>query len=202
MHQLYNALLLGLISGLTPGQVITWIFANILRYGVKKSWIFIFIAFISECLLATSAYLMLNHLQISNKEVGFISIIGGFVLLYMARKMWKINYTSFTQKNTLVNYPLNIFFIVFFNGIMWLFWITVCAPKAIQLEHILNYGDIFFIATFQAGWLFACFILISIFSVFRPLLVNPNILPIIYKVFAFMFVYFALHLFISSFIYI
>ncbi|MDD3773558.1 MAG: hypothetical protein PHC38_13020, partial [Weeksellaceae bacterium] len=77
------------------------------------------------------------------------------------------------------------------NGVLWTFWITVCVPKAILLGEKVVFGNYLFLLLVEIGWLISTVIVAVVFSRFRKILSNPKVVPIIFKIFALTFVYFA-----------
>ena len=78
------------------------------------------------------------------------------------------------------------------NGVLWTYWITICIPKAIQLGHHMFFGQYAFVALVEMGWLLATVAVAYLFSRFKEWLSDPKIVPIMFKLFALTFVYFAL----------
>lgn len=77
------------------------------------------------------------------------------------------------------------------NGGLWIFWITVCVPRAILFGHEVTFGAWLFLLFVEIGWLFSTASLAFIFSRFRKWLSQPHIVPVIFKLFALAFIYFA-----------
>jgi threonine/homoserine/homoserine lactone efflux protein len=84
------------------------------------------------------------------------------------------------------------------NGMLWTYWITVCVPRAIILSSKLFLGDYLFLSLVQTGWLLSTIAVVIIFSQFKKLLSNPKVIPIIFKIFALIFIYFAVDTFIKT----
>lgn len=76
---------------------------------------------------------------------------------------------------------------IFANGVLWTFWITICVPKAIFLGNQLFLGEYYFLGLVEIGWLLSTTLLAFIFSRFRKLLSKPKMIPIIFKLFALTF---------------
>ncbi len=87
------------------------------------------------------------------------------------------------------------------NGVLWTFWITICIPKAIFLGNQLFLGEYFFLGLVEIGWLLSTTLLAFIFSRFRKLLSKPKMIPIIFKIFALTFFYFAIDMTYKSIIF-
>ncbi len=87
------------------------------------------------------------------------------------------------------------------NGVLWTYWITICIPKAILLGEQINLGAYLFMGLVQMGWLISTLLVAFIFSRFRKALSRPRIIPIIFKIFALAFVYFAIDMALKSLLY-
>ena len=87
------------------------------------------------------------------------------------------------------------------NGMLWIYWITVCVPRAIMLNEKIFLGNYLFLALVELGWLISTITVAIIFSQFRKLLSNPKVVPAIFKIFALVFLYFAIDSVISTICY-
>lgn len=87
------------------------------------------------------------------------------------------------------------------NGVLWTFWVTVCIPKAIALDSVVPYGKYLFLSAVEVGWLISTVAVAFIFSWFRTYLSSPKVISYIFRVFAIVFVYFALTMLYGSFTY-
>ena len=77
-------------------------------------------------------------------------------------------------------------------GLFGLFWITVCLPRAFVLNEQIMGGKFIFLATAQGGWLVMTSILAFIFSRFRPLLLQKNLISPVFKFFSLILAFFAI----------
>ena len=84
------------------------------------------------------------------------------------------------------------------NGVLWTFWITVCVPKAISLNEKVAFGNYLFLLLVEIGWLVSTVTVAVVFSRFRGILSNPRVVPIVFKIFALTFVYFAIDMVYGS----
>jgi threonine/homoserine/homoserine lactone efflux protein len=78
------------------------------------------------------------------------------------------------------------------NGVLWMFWITVCVPKAIMLGEKIAFGQYLFLGLVEIGWLISTLAVALIFSLFRKLLSNQKTISFLFKIFSLAFIYFAL----------
>ena len=84
------------------------------------------------------------------------------------------------------------------NGVLWTYWITICIPKAILLSDQVYLGQYLFMGLVQMGWLISTLVVAFLFSKFRRILSKPRVIPVLFKVFALAFAYFALDMIYNS----
>ncbi len=192
--QFSTAFILGFVSGITPGVVITCIFSQILRHGLKECLSFIMIALVSELLLAFCAYSIISHFHLDESSFKIISVVGAGILLVIARKMWCSKPLIVDAKKDAGINKSSLVLVVFTNSTMWLFWLSVCSPLALTISEKISLGWLWFILVFHLGWLIACLFLSIVFHFFRPILLNPKITAGVYKIFSLLFVYLAARL--------
>jgi len=190
IHELIIACMLGLIGGLIPGPVITSIFTEIMQSGFVKSLRIIFIALIMETLVAVISLLLLESLGFNESFFRGLSFAGDVILVWIGLSIWKVKSLDTGNK---VNFSLGkITVMILSNGVLWTYWITICIPKAILLSDEIVMGAYLFMGLVQLGWLLSTIIVAFLFSRFRNLLSRPKVIPVLFKVFAVAFAYFAL----------
>jgi len=189
IHELTIALMLGLIGGMIPGPVITSVFAEILQSGLSRSLRIIFIALVTETLVAIVSLLTLESLQLHEGFFRALSLAGAAILIWIAFSIYKIRQLG-TGEKVVFTVP-KIVVMILTNGVLWTYWITVCIPKAILLGNNVHLGAYLFMGLVQLGWLISTVILAILFSRFRKILTGSRALPLIFKIFAGAFVYFA-----------
>ena len=199
INELITAFALGLIGGMIPGPVITAIFTEILQSSFLKSFRIIIIAMFTETLVALCSLVFFISLNFSEAIFRGISIIGALILILIGISIWKVKKIDSGEK---VNFRFwKISTMILANGVLWTFWITICIPKAIFLGNQLFLGEYFFLGLVEIGWLLSTTLLAFIFSRFRKLLSKPKIIPIIFKIFALTFFYFAIDMTYKSIIF-
>jgi len=189
-HELVIALMLGLIGGVIPGPVITAIFTEILQSGFSRSLRIIVIAMITETLVAIISLLLFSALGLPETFFRGLSLIGAGILIWIASSIWKV---KSLDSGTKVQFGLwKIVIMILSNGVLWTYWITICIPKAILLDELMQLGAYLFMALVQLGWLVSTLLLAFIFSRFREALSKPRIIPLVFKIFSLAFIYFAI----------
>lgn len=186
-----EAFVLGVIGGSIPGPILTCAFAETIKSGIRNSLKIVLYAMIAEILIAVIILSALSAIPIADFVFKSISIIGSAVLFWMFLEVWKINQISNNQEKTLFTFKA-IFFLTLFNGALWIFWITVCIPKAFMLSEIIFMGQFVFLASFEIGWIIATVFWVFLFSCFRPMILKSNFIPIIFKILALALLYFSI----------
>lgn len=187
---LLSALVLGLIGGAIPGPIITAVFTEIIQTGFARSFRIIFLALFAETIVALFCLVSVASLHLSEGIFRLISLVGAGILIWLATLIWKI--TKIDTKQRIHFSTAKIFVLTVSNGALWIFWITISVPRAILLSYQIKFGDYLFLMIFELGWLIATVGIAFIFSRFRTWLSQPHIVPLIFKICALAFVYFAL----------
>ena len=191
-NDLVAALVLGLIGGAIPGPVLTAIFTEILQSGFVKSLRIVFLAMFTETMVALISLVVLSSLNFSETVFQGLSLIGAGILVWIATSIWKVHKIDSGSR---VHFSFGkISAMILANGILWTFWITVCVPKAITLGQKIHYGEFLFLVLVEIGWLISTTLIAFLFSRFRSLLAKPKVVPLVFKLFALTFVYFAVDL--------
>ncbi len=198
-HELVIAVLLGLIGGVIPGPVITAVFTEILQSGFPKSLRIIFIAMVTETLVALLSLLLFSALGLPESFFRGLSLVGAVILIWIATSIWRVK--SMDSGKTVHFSIWKIVLMILSNGVLWTYWITICIPKAILLNDSIALGAYLFMGLVQLGWLVSTLLMAFIFSRFRKVLSRPRIIPVIFKIFALAFVYFAVDMAFKSVLY-
>lgn len=193
---LMSAFMLGLIGGVIPGPVLTATFTEILQSGFLKSFRIILWAMLTEAVVALISLLALSSMNFSESFFQGLSLVGAVILIWISTSIWKVHKIDTEEK---VHFSLGkISTMIMANGVLWTFWITVCVPKAILLSEKVAFGSYLFLLLVEIGWLISTVMVAYIFSRFRKILSNPRIVPIMFKIFALTFVYFAVDMVYGS----
>lgn len=196
IHELVIALMLGLIGGVIPGPVITAIFTEILQSGYLKSLRIVLIALITETLVALGSLLILGSLDFNEAFFRGLSLAGAAILIWIAISIWKIRSLDSGEK---VQFSLwKVVVMILSNGVLWTYWITICIPKAFLLGDQLHLGEYLFMGLVQLGWLTSTLVVTFLFSRFRRALSRPRVIPVLFKLFALAFTYFAIDMIYKS----
>ncbi len=188
-NELTSAFVLGLIGGVIPGPVLTATFTEILQSGIPKSMRIILWAMFTETVVALISLLALSSMNFSESFFQGLSVIGAAILIWISTSIWKVHKIDIEEK---IHFSLGkILAMIMANGVLWTFWITICVPKAILLSEKVAFGSYLFLLLVEIGWLISTVMVAVVFSRFRKILSNPKVVPIIFKIFALTFVYFA-----------
>ena len=196
IHELVIALMLGLIGGVIPGPVITAVFTEILQSGFLKSLRIILIALVTETLVALVSLIILDSLGFNETFFRGLSLLGAGILIWIAISIWKVQTLDSGEK---VHFGLwKVVVMILSNGVLWTYWITICIPKAILLGDTVHLGQYLFMGLVQLGWLISTLVVAFLFSQFRRVLSRPRVIPVLFKIFALAFAYFAIDMIIKS----
>jgi len=199
IHELIIAFMLGLIGGVIPGPVITAVFTEILQSGFLKSLRIILIALVTESLVAVFSLLALDSMNFNEAFFRGLSLAGAVILIWISISIWKVKTLDTGQK---VHFGFwKIILMIMSNGVLWTYWLTICIPKAILLSDQISMGAYLFMGLVQLGWLISTLIVAFLFSRFRNILSRPRVIPVLFKVFAIAFAYFALDMIYKSILY-
>ncbi len=198
-QELITAALLGLIGGVIPGPVLTSVFTEIIRAGFLKSIRIIFLSLAVETFVALVSLLFFSALELPESVFRMLSLGGSGVLIWIAVGLWKVR--SLDTGDTVIFSTSKIITMILANGVLWSYWITICVPKALHLKEYLPGGDFIFLLLVQSGWLVSTLLVAWVFSGFREVLSKPKIIPVLFKIFSLVFVYFALDMMIRSIIF-
>ena len=199
IHELVIALMLGLIGGVIPGPVITAVFTEILQSGYLKSLRIILIALVTETIVALISLLVLGSLGFNESFFRGLSLAGAFILIWIALSIWKVRSLDSGEK---VHFGLwKVVLMILSNGVLWTYWITICIPKAILLRDTVHLGEYLFMGLVQLGWLISTLLVSFLFSRFRKALSRPRVIPVLFKIFALAFAYFAIDMIYKSILY-
>lgn len=188
--QIIEAFLLGLIGGAVPGPMLTAVFTEVLGGGFVKSLRVVFRALFSETLVAVLILLIIFSLNVPTVYFYIISFGGSAMLIWIAIQVWKINRIG-GEKSEIFSFS-KILILTILNGGFWIFWITVCVPRAFLLKEHIFEGQFLFLIAFEIGWLAMTVSLGFIFSRFRPILSREKVVSFVFKIFALLLVFFAI----------
>ncbi len=193
--QLLSIFVLGLIGGANPGPILAASFTEALRRGFIKSLWVIFMAMVAETIVALFILSLFFSIHIPEVIFYIISFAGAGVLIWLALQVWQIK--ELGGKGEIFSFK-KIFLLTVFNGLFWIFWITICVPQAFLLKQRILGGQFLFLMLFELGWLLATVGLTYLFSRFKPLLTKTNFIPIVFKIFALILFFFAIRLMVES----
>jgi len=193
--QILSIFVLGLIGGSVPGPILAAAFTEALRRGFLKSLRVIFMAMIAETIVAIFVLVVFFSINLPQIIFYLISFLGAGVLVWLALQVWKIK--ELGGEGDIFSF-WKIFLLTIFNGGFWIFWITICVPQAFLLREKIIGGHILFLIFFELGWLVSTLFWTFLFSRFRSFLAKKNFVPIVFKFFALILLFFAIRLIVES----
>ncbi len=199
INELLSAFILGLVGGIIPGPVLTATFTEILQSGLFKSFRIILWAMFTEASIALFSLVAISSFGLPESFFRGISFLGAGILIWISTSLWKVKSLDTGEK---VHFSLGkISAMILANGMFWIYWTTICIPKAILLNDKIQFGQYLFLILVEIGWLISTAGVAFIFSRFRKLLLKPRAIPIIFKIFALAFIYFALDMIYGSIVF-
>lgn len=187
---LLEIFLLGLVAGAIPGPILTAIFTEVLRRGYTKGLKVVFKALGAEIITASLILMIVFNLNIPPFYFYILSIVGAVYLIWLGYKIWKITEVSNGQGEVFSFTKMLLLTVL--NGGFWIFWLTICIPRAFALQESVSGGKYLFLLFFELGWIISTASLAFVFSRFRPWLLKKNLVSAVFKTFAILLVFFAL----------
>lgn len=192
---IFEVVFLGFLCGLIPGPVVTAVFAETIRNGWKAARRIVAWAALGESLMSLTCVALLSVLHPESPVFAVLSGLGSLILLNLAWNLWKLrklgeDETLFTNRR--------VFVLSILNGMAWLFWITVCVPRAMALDQLVTGGRWLFIVLFECGWIASTLSLCIFFGAFRPWFQDRARLHAVYRVISVLFILFAVKLAMGS----
>lgn len=195
-HEFTTAFVLGIVGWVIPGPVLTATFTEILQSGLWRSFRIIFMAMFTETVVAFTSLVLLASLGLPESFFRGISLFGAGILLWIAPSLWRITSLD-TDKKVYFGF-WKISAMILANWMLWTYWITVCIPQAIFLGKEIPFGSYLFLVLVEIWWLVSTWMVAFIFSRFRKILSWPKTIPMLFKIFACAFVYFAVNMIYQS----
>lgn len=193
-----NAIIIGLVGGVIPGPILASAFLSSIVDGFKRSIKIILWGMLNETLVALFSLTIFRMLNLPFSVFHILSIVGGVLLIDISIKLWKIKNLEIETKEILSLKKIS--YLILTNGVLWAYWITVCIPQALQLDKYISLGSYLFLILVEISWLISTVVATYIFSLSKAILNNSRQIKII-KIFAIVYIYFAVNFFYSSYIY-
>ena len=195
-NDIITATIIGLVSGIIPGPVLTTTFTEILQSGLTKSFRIILWSMLIETIVAFFSLAVLSSMHFSEAVFYGLSFIGAVILLWISTGIWKVKRIDTEEK---VHFSFGkITAMILSNGVLWSFWIMVIVPKAILFNEKVTYGSFLYLIIVEIAWLVSTALAAFAFSRFRKILSDPKVVPVVFKIFALAFVYFSVDMFYRS----
>jgi threonine/homoserine/homoserine lactone efflux protein len=152
-----------------------------------------------ETLVALFSLIVFASLDFQEAVFRGISFAGAAILIWIATSIWKVRSLDSGERISFGFWKITGMILA--NGVLWTYWITICIPKAMLVGEELFLGEYLFMGLVQLGWLISTTIAAYLFSRFRNLLSRPRVIPVVFKVFSLVFIYFALDMLVKSILY-
>lgn len=176
------AAILGLMGGMIPGPILSVSIVELLSPKPQTLLVlkYILAASLVEFLIGVFLIATAAFIEIPEFILYVFSIIGGLLLLRIVYKLWHIDHADQSTKKISLK---NIAALTFFNGSLWIFWISVCVPTALKLKEI-SISPLFFPVIFEIFMVLGHCVLLLAFFFLGQKINNPKICHLIYRILA------------------
>jgi threonine/homoserine/homoserine lactone efflux protein len=198
-EKILSGLVLGLLADVIPGPIMTAAFTEALRNGFPKSLRVVFKSLVADWIIAIFLLALFTSINIDVKFFYAVSFVGAAVLIWLALQVWKIKQVGYEGE---IFSFWKIFLLMAGNGVLWIFWITVCVPQAFLLREMIFGGQFIFFLIFETGWFSATVAMVFVFSRFRNFLMRKKLVSSVFKFFSLALFIFAIKLAVESIIYL
>jgi threonine/homoserine/homoserine lactone efflux protein len=186
---------LGFFCAYIPGPVLTSLFTETIRGGWEKAKRILIWAAAGELIMSVVSVSVFSLLHPQHLLFSALGIFGSLLLFSISLDLWRLREI---QEHEPLFSRRRVFFITLFNGMAWVFWITVCTPQAIQLKELVIGGAWLFIFFFELGWVAASISLYFLFTAFRPYFQSNRMIHLLYRSLSFVFIFFGAKLAYTS----
>lgn len=199
-EQIFTAIILGFVGGITPGPIILLAFSEILRSqkkGLVNGAMYLIFAGLTEFFIGLFLILTTSFLEIPQVVIHGISIIGVIILLMLAYQIFQIHKIEYKETTKKVKI-WHIISLMLLNGPLWIFWISVCIPTAFKLREMISYGEFLFLFIFEISMMTGLAIMLFGFNSFRSIFKNEKIISKVFLVLSFLLFFIAVKILYSE----
>ena len=122
------------------------------------------------------------------------------LLFDISIKLWKVKHIQIETSNILTLKKIS--YLILTNGVLWVYWISVCIPLALQLEKNILGGSFLFLFLVEISWFISTLVATYLFSKTKSLIYDTKKQLRIVRVFSVVYIYFAVMFFYTSFKYL
>ena len=195
-----NAIVIGLVGGIIPGPILASAFLESIVSGFKKSVNIILWGMLNETIVAIFCLVVLRLLNLPEVIFYCLSIIGGILLFDISIKLWKVKHIQIETSNILTLKKIS--YLILTNGVLWVYWISVCIPLALQLEKNILGGSFLFLFLVEISWFISTLVATYLFSKTKSLIYDTKKQLRIVRVFSVVYIYFVVIFFYTIFKYL
>ncbi len=199
-EQIFTAIILGFVGGITPGPIILLAFSEILRSqkkGLVNGAMYLIFAGLTEFFIGLFLILTTSFLEIPQIILHTISLIGVIILLMLAYQIFQIHKIEY-KKTTKKVKVWHIISLMLLNGPLWMFWISVCIPTAFKLGEMISYGEFLFLFIFEISMMIGLAIMLFGFNSFRSVFKNEKIISRVFLILSFLLFFIAVKVLYSE----
>ena len=139
---------LGVPSGLAPGPLLTLVITQTLRHGAREGVLIAMAPLVTDLPIIVAGLFLLGALQDASLLFGFISLVGGGYVLYLAWETWStgpisVDVSAESPRSLRKGVAVNLL-----NPHVYLFWGTVGVPLMLRFGGGLSLAAWAFAAAF------------------------------------------------------
>jgi threonine/homoserine/homoserine lactone efflux protein len=160
LYYLFTGITLGLSAGFSPGPLMALVLSETIQHGKKAGFFVAMAPVLTDLPIILVSIFLITLLTSSDLAFGFLSVIGGIYLIWLAMQNFRIKGFRVNtsgegkslQKGIIVN---------FLNPAPYIFWISIGAPLILKGWDKNPLDPVFFLAGFY-GCLIGSKIIIAI----------------------------------------
>ena len=148
MTFLLSGALLGMAAGISPGPLLTLVISETLKHSRKEGIIIASAPVLTDVPIILLSVFILKKLSGFNFVLGTISILGAFVIAYLAYESFTIKSIELNLQNNKIQSLGKGIITNILSPHPYLFWMTVGAPAILKAFRINTMSSLLFILGF------------------------------------------------------
>lgn len=161
MNYLITGSILGLSAGFSPGPLLALVISETLRHDIKAGVTVALAPILTDIPIIFLSLFILAKLSAFHTVLGVISLLGGFLLLYMGYESIRIKGADLSLQQDAPNSLKRGILVNVLSPYPYLFWISIGAPTTLKAMDLSAVAALSFILGFY-GFLVGSKILLAI----------------------------------------
>ncbi len=147
---LFSGIIFGLVGGLSPGPLLTWVISETLKHNRKEGIKVAVAPLITDLPIVLVTVFILSRLSKFNSILGTISLLGALFLMYLAYESITVKGIDLDLQKVRARSLKKGIITNFLNPHPYLFWFAVGAPTIIKAYALNLVSVVFFIIGFYS----------------------------------------------------